>query len=160
MFLRAGVLSLPCCWPAGLLGLVRESAQAAAFGATGMGDVAVLMLTLPDWLAGVLASGALAYVLLPAWAREEPAQVAASQRAWRACCWRACLLARLCWLRGIRVAGSAGGLPRPARPAAQALLWSAVALPLACWPRCGRPACSTSATFVGMYCANLVVNVC
>ena len=80
MFLKAGVLSLALLLASRLLGLVRESAQAAAFGASGMGDVAVLMLTLPDWVAGVVASGALAYVLLPAWSHEEGARIAASQR--------------------------------------------------------------------------------
>mgnify|MGYP000265189426 CR=1 FL=1 len=43
-----------------LLGLGRESVQAAALGTSGLADVAVLMLTLPDWLTGVAASGALA----------------------------------------------------------------------------------------------------
>ena len=64
MFLKAGAISLFLLVCSRLLGLARESAQAAAFGSTGLGDVAVLMLTLPDWLAGLLASGALAYVLL------------------------------------------------------------------------------------------------
>ncbi|RYY68208.1 MAG: hypothetical protein EOO24_52420, partial [Comamonadaceae bacterium] len=80
MFLRAGAISLVLLLASRLLGLARESAQAAAFGATGLGDVAVLMLSLPDWVAGVLASGGLAYVLLPAWARQGPGQVAASHR--------------------------------------------------------------------------------
>src|SRR4051812_17743104 len=80
MFLKAGALSLALLLASRLLGLARESAQAAAFGASGMGDVAVLMLTLPDWLAGVLASGALAFVLLPLWAHEEGARIAATQR--------------------------------------------------------------------------------
>src|SRR5437868_11700359 len=79
MFLRAGALSLALLLASRLLGLLRASAQAAAFRASGLGDVVVLMLTLPDWLAGVLASGALAYVLLPAWARA-PQAVAALQR--------------------------------------------------------------------------------
>jgi hypothetical protein len=65
MFLKAGVLSLALLLLSRVLGLLRESTLAAAFGASGLGDVAVLMLTLPDWIAGVLASGALAYVLLP-----------------------------------------------------------------------------------------------
>jgi putative peptidoglycan lipid II flippase len=80
MFLKAGALSLALLLASRLLGLVRESAQAAAFGASGVADVAVLMLTLPDWIAGLLASGALAYVLVPAWAAQSPAQVAATQR--------------------------------------------------------------------------------
>ena len=76
MFLKAGVLSLGLLLASRLLGLVRESAQAAAFGASGMGDLAVLMLTLPDWVAGLVASGALAYVLLPLWSHEEAARIA------------------------------------------------------------------------------------
>jgi len=80
MFFKAGVLSFALLLASRVLGLVRESAQAAAFGATGLGDVAVLMLSLPDWLAGVLSSGALAYVLLPHWARETPAQQDATQK--------------------------------------------------------------------------------
>ena len=80
MFLKAGAISLFLLVCSRLLGLARESAQAAAFGSTGLGDVAVLMLTLPDWLAGLLASGALAYVLLPHWAQQGPAGQGASQR--------------------------------------------------------------------------------
>ena len=76
MFLKAGAVSLALLLASRLLGLLRESAQAAAFGTSGMGDVAVLMLTLPDWLAGVLAGGALAYVLLPHWATEGAARQA------------------------------------------------------------------------------------
>ena len=60
MFLKAGALSLALLLASRVLGLLRESALAAAFGASGLADVAVLMLTLPDWVAGVLASGALA----------------------------------------------------------------------------------------------------
>src|SRR4029453_15840013 len=80
MFLKAGALSLALLLASRLLGLVRESAQAAAFGTSGLADVVVLMLTLPDWLAGGLASGALAYVLVPAWAGQGRAHVAAGER--------------------------------------------------------------------------------
>jgi peptidoglycan biosynthesis protein MviN/MurJ (putative lipid II flippase) len=80
MLLKAGAISLLLLVASRLLGLLRESAQAAAFGATGLADLAVLMLTLPDWITGVLASGALSYVLVPAWAGRSAAQVAASQR--------------------------------------------------------------------------------
>src|SRR3954462_2799002 len=79
MFLRAGAVSLLLLLTSRVLGLIRESSQAAAFGATGAADIAVVMLTLPDWVAGLLASGALGYVLLPAWAHHE-ADVPASQR--------------------------------------------------------------------------------
>ena len=80
MFLRAGAVSLALLLASRLLGLLRESAQAAAFGSSGLADLTVLMLSLPDWLAGVLASGALAYVLVPHWASQPATGVAASQR--------------------------------------------------------------------------------
>src|SRR4051794_22764767 len=80
MFLKAGALSLFLLLASRLLGLVRESAQAAAFGASGLADVVVLTLTLPDWLTGTLASGALAYVLVPDWAGRSAAQVSAMER--------------------------------------------------------------------------------
>lgn len=162
MFLRAGLLSLFLLLASRLLGLVRESAQAAAFGATGLGDVSVLMLSLPDWLAGVLASGGLAYVLLPAWARQTAGQVAASQR--RAAhglvlagCTGAILLAvgnplAVDWL--------AGGLPNDLVPAAgNGLLWSAAALPFALLASLWATRLQFERDFTGMYAANLVVNV-
>ena len=74
MFLKAGLLSLMLLLASRVLGVLRETALAAAFGSSGMADVAIVMLTLPDWLAGVLVSGALAYVLLPQWAKESAAQ--------------------------------------------------------------------------------------
>src|SRR5690349_16537884 len=130
MFLRAGLLSLSLLLASRLLGLARESVQAAVFGATGLGDVAVLMLTLPDWLAGVLASGGLAYALLPAWAKQGAGQVAASQRRTAhglllAGCLGAALLGAL---HSLAVQALAGGLPNELVPAAQkAMLWSALA---------------------------------
>ena len=77
---RAGALSLALLLASRVLGVARESALAASFGDTGLGDLAVLALTLPDWIASVLASGALAYVLLPAWAGQTRAQVRILQR--------------------------------------------------------------------------------
>jgi peptidoglycan biosynthesis protein MviN/MurJ (putative lipid II flippase) len=162
MFLRAGILSLSLLLASRLLGLARESVQAAAFGATGLGDVAVLMLSLPDWLAGVLASGGLAYVLLPAWARQGAGQVAASQR--RAAhglllagCAAAALLGAL---DPLAVEALAGGLPNELVPAAgKALLWSAVALPLSLLASLWATRLQFERDFVGLYGANLVVNV-
>src|SRR4029453_16957047 len=134
MFLRAGILSLVLLLASRLLGLARESVQAAAFGATGLGDVAVLMLTLPDWVAGVLATGGLAYVLLPAWAKQGDAEGAASQR-------------RVA--RGVLLAGrapAAGWGPPPALPPALlAALWT--------------PRLQHEGDFGGLYGANLVVNL-
>jgi len=161
MFLRAGILSLALLVASRLLGLLRETAQAAAFGASGLADVAVLMLTLPDWLAGVLASGALAYVMLPEWAKQEGGAVAASQRR----------------LAGVLLAaGAAVGLLlalyrdealdvlAPGLGVAlhgtgvEALLWSAVALPLALLAALWATRLQHEREFVGMYGANIVVN--
>jgi len=161
MFLRAGILSLALLVASRLLGLLRETAQAAAFGASGLADVAVLMLTLPDWLAGVLASGALAYVMLPEWAKQESGAVAASQRR----------------LAGVLLAaGAAVGLLlalyrdealdvlAPGLGVAlhgtgvEALLWSAVALPLALLAALWATRLQHEREFVGMYGANIVVN--
>jgi peptidoglycan biosynthesis protein MviN/MurJ (putative lipid II flippase) len=161
MFLRAGALSLALLVASRLLGLLRESAQAAAFGASGQGDVAVLMLALPDWLAGVLASGALAYVLLPAWARQTPQQVAHSQRVLgRALLVMGTVLAVL--LMAARMPALdllASGLnPQLREPASQALVWSALAVPLALLAALWTTRLQHEGEFVGMYAANLVVN--
>lgn len=161
MFLRAGAVSLALLLASRLLGLLRESMQAAAFGATGMGDVAVLMLTLPDWLAGVLASGGLAYVLLPAWARQGAGQVAASQRrALHGLALAGCLLAvALAAGHPLVLRGLAGGLPNELLPdAATALLWTAAALPLALLAALGAARLHHERDFLGMYGANLLVN--
>lgn len=160
MFLKAGAVSLALLVASRLLGLVRESAQAAAFGATGLADVAVLMLALPDWLAGVVASGALAYVLLPAWARE-PAQVGALQRrvAVALLTLGALLAALLVAARAPALDLLAAGLGEALRPAgAQALVFSAVAVPMALLAALWTTRLQHEGEFVGMYAANLVVN--
>ena len=161
MFLKAGALSLALLLASRLLGLVRESAQAAAFGTSGLADVVVLMLTLPDWLAGVLAAGALAYVLLPAWAAQSPAQVIATQRkvAVALIGGGVLLASMLVVLRGPALDWLAGGLPAPMRPAAAgALVWSAVALPAALLASLWTTRLQHERDFTGMYSANLVVN--
>ncbi|WP_299797506.1 lipid II flippase MurJ [Ramlibacter sp.] len=161
MFLRAGVLSLALLLASRVAGLLRESAMAAAFGASGRGDIAILMLTLPDWLAGVLASGALAYVLLPAWAHEDAGRVAATQRRVGRMLLGLglALAALLALLHGPAVAVLAGGLPQALHPeAGRALLWSALALPLALLASLGMTRLQHERDFVGMYASNLVVN--
>jgi peptidoglycan biosynthesis protein MviN/MurJ (putative lipid II flippase) len=162
MFLKAGVLSLALLLASRLLGLVRESAQAAAFGASGMGDVAVLMLTLPDWVAGVLASGALAYVLLPLWAHEEGARIAASQR--RVARWLLAggvlLAVVLALAQQPVVHWLAGGLPPSLqRVAGPGLVWSAAAVPLALLAALWTTRLQHERDFPGMYAANLAINV-
>lgn len=161
MFLKAGALSLALLLASRVLGLVRESALAAAFGTTGLADVAVLMLTLPDWVAGVLASGALAYVLVPAWAGQPRVQVAATQRvvSLRLVAAAALLALLLALWREPALAWLAGGLPAPWRPAGTtALLWSALALPWALLAAVWATRLQHEQDFTGMYAANLVVN--
>lgn len=165
MFLKAASLSLALLIASRLLGLVRESAQAAALGATGLADVAVLMLTLPDWLAGLLASGALAYVLLPAWAHADPAAVRQMQRK----------VARVLLAGGVGLGlllalavglapeatleALAPGLPPALVSAAtQGLLFSAIALPAALLAALWATRLQHEQDFVGLYAANLVVN--
>jgi putative peptidoglycan lipid II flippase len=161
MFLKAGALSLALLLASRLLGLARESAQAAAFGTSGLGDVAVLMLTLPDWLAGLLASGALAYVLLPHWARQAPAAQASTQRAvaWALLALGGALGLAI-WLgRGPLVALLAAGLAPELRGlAGQSLGWSALALPAALLAALWVTRLQHDRDFIGMYGANLVVN--
>ncbi|HSH89364.1 MAG TPA: lipid II flippase MurJ [Ramlibacter sp.] len=161
MFLKAGALSLALLLASRLLGLVRESAQAAAFGATGFADVAVLMLTLPDWLAGVLASGALAYVLVPAWAGHDSGRVAATQRSVAKGLLAAgvVLAVLLLVLREPAARLLAGGVPPALLPAAaDAMAWSAVALPAALLAALWVTRLQHERDFAGMYSANLVVN--
>ena len=162
MLLKAGALSLALLLASRLLGLLRESALAATFGASGLADVAVLMLTLPDWLAGVLASGALAYVLLPAWVGREPEHVAASQRrvARILIFSGAGLAVLLVLLREPAVGWLAGGLPLAVRPAAaQALVWSALALPAALLAALWTTRLQHERDFLGMYSSSIVVNL-
>lgn len=79
-YMRAGMISLALLLMSRVLGLVRESALAAAFGVSAVADVVVVMLTLPDVVASTLAAGALGYVLLPWWARQSPEDQRQSQR--------------------------------------------------------------------------------
>lgn len=161
MFLKAGAVSLALLLASRLLGLARESAQAAAFGSTGLADVAVLVLTLPDWLTSVVASGALAYVLVPAWAGRATGAVARSQRRVA----RGLLLAggaaavALALGREPVAAWLAGGLPAPLlEAAASGLVWSALALPPALLAALWATRLQHERDFLGLYGANLVVN--
>ena len=161
MFLKAGLLSLLLLLASRVLGVLRETALAAAFGSSGMADVAIVMLTLPDWLAGVLVSGALAYVLLPQWAKESAAQQNATQnhvgrRLW----WGSFVLAGLmCVAQGpvaaLLVPGASAALQGAAR---HAVVWSALALPAAMLAGLWATRLQHERDFVGLYSANLVVN--
>lgn len=163
MLLKAGVLSLALLLASRLLGLGRESVQAAALGTSGLADVAVLMLTLPDWLTGVAASGALAYVLVPAWAGRDPEAVAGLQRQVARVLMAMGVGTALVWallaLHGPLVGALAAGLPADLGPvAAQALVWSALAFPLALLAALWGTRLQHERDFVGLYAANLVVN--
>lgn len=161
MLLKAGVFSLALLLVSRLLGLVRESAQAAAFGASGLGDVAVLMLTLPDWLAGLLASGALAYVLLPHWAHQTPTEQAATQRrVARALLVAGVVLALLIILLQQPLAALlAAGLPGAMRDtAALGLSWAALAVPAALLGALWGTRLQHERDLPGMYAGNLLVN--
>ncbi|MCW8205706.1 hypothetical protein D8B24_01230 [Verminephrobacter aporrectodeae subsp. tuberculatae] len=161
MFLQAGLLSLTLLLASRVLGVLRETALAAAFGSSAMADVLIVMLTLPDWLSGVLASGALAYVLLPRWAQETAGQQQATQNrvAWRLL-WGALVLAVL--MCAARIPLGALLLPgvAPALQAAvsAALVWSALALPAAMLAGLWAARLQHERDFVGLYGANLVVN--
>lgn len=161
MFLRAGALSLLLLVASRLLGLARETAQAAALGASGLGDVAVLMLTLPDWVAGMLASGALAYAMLPAWAGREPREVAASQRRLEWMLVGAGLLLGIglaLWRHSVVHALAPGLSPALVPLAAGAMCWVAPGLPLALLAALWVTRLQHEREFLGMYGANLVVN--
>jgi putative peptidoglycan lipid II flippase len=162
MYLRAGVFSFGLLLVSRMLGLARESAQAAAFGTSGLGDVVIVMFTLPDLLVGILVSGALAYVLLPAWAQQTRQALAAGQQkiAW----WLAgfgLVLGAAVWLnRHTLVRLLAPGLsPDMAAISAASLGWSAAALPIAMLAALWATRLQHERDFVGMYTGNLVVNV-
>lgn len=162
MFLRAGALSLALLLASRLLGVARESSLAAAFGSSGLADVAVLALSLPDWIASVLASGALAYVLLPAWAGQGAQQVAALQRrVARVLVVGGVVLALLLVLLAAPVIRSlAAGVPAALQPlAVQALWWSAAAVPAALLASLWATRAQHERDFIGLYGANLVVNL-
>lgn len=161
MFLKAGAISLALLLASRLLGLARESALAATFGTSGMADVAVLMLTLPDWIVGVLASGALAYALLPSWAGQPAATVRSSQRSVAIWLLVAGTLfgVALALFRTDVVGWLTAGLPASMRAtAAHSLVWSALALPPALLASLWVTRLQHERDFTGMYCANLVVN--
>ena len=161
MFLKAGLLSLLLLLASRVLGVLRETALAAAFGSSGMADVAIVMLTLPDWLAGVLVSGALAYVLLPHWAQESAAQQNATQNlVARRLLWGSLVMAGLMYaaqgpVAALLVPGASATLQGAA---SNAVVWSALALPAAMLAGLWATRLQHERDFVGLYSANLVVN--
>lgn len=161
MYLRAGVVSLGLLLLSRVLGLLRESVQAAAFGATGVGDAVIVMFTLPDLLVGMVFSGALSYVLLPLWARQSPLE---QQRSQKKVAWvltiSGVLLGGVVWLlRDVLVKALAPGLQGALKTlGADSLLWSAAALPLAMLAALWATRLQHERDFVGMYAGSLLVN--
>lgn len=161
MFLRAGLVSLALLLASRLLGLLRESVQAAALGAGAAADVAIIMLTLPDLLTGIFASGALSYVLLPLWSRQSPVAQAASQRrvAQRLLVGGALGTLLLLLAPWLAIRALAPGLDGAGQSLAQdALRWSALCLPLALLAALWSTRLQHERDFSGLYGANLVVN--
>lgn len=161
MYLRAGVFSLGLLLLSRVLGLARESVQAAAFGATGLGDVVIVMFTLPDLLVGIFISGALAYVLLPHWAQQDGAAQNASQKKVSAFLLVAGAgLGLGIWLlRDVLAQALAPGLAGEMKTlGAASLAWSAVALPMAMLAALWTTRLQHERDFVGMYAGNLVIN--
>lgn len=159
MYLRAGVISLVLLLASRVLGLARESVQAAAFGTTALGDLAVLMLTLPDLATTILASGALAYALLPWWARQAPPALARSQRqAAQLMLAVGGLIALALWLAPGPVGGwLAPGLGAAAQPdLAQAIHWAALAVPASLLASLWYTRLQHERDVVGMYGMNVV----
>ncbi len=162
MYLRAGVLSLGLLIASRVLGLLRESAQAAAFGATGMGDAVIVMFTLPDLLVGILFSGALSYVLLPLWATQSRADQHMSQKKVAGLLLVVgVVLGGAIWLfRDAVVHALAPGLQgEPRELGASSLVWSATVLPLAMLAALWVTRLQHERDFVGMYAGSLIVNV-
>jgi putative peptidoglycan lipid II flippase len=159
MYLRAAVISMGLLLLSRVLGLLRESVQAYSFGTTAVADMVVVMLTLPDVASTILAGGALSYALLPWWARQTPAALAASQRS-TARIFLAVGLALAAWillwpqvLSSLLAPGVAGGLQAQTW---SGMRWAALALPLALLTMVWSTRLQHERDVVGMYGINLV----
>lgn len=162
MYLRAGIFSLGLLLLSRLLGLARESVQAAAFGSSALGDVVIVMFTLPDLLVGIFISGALSYALLPHWASQSVGNRNRSQTAiGRQLLWTGLLCGLTIWILRDYLAGIlAPGLKEDLRMVGgSALVWSAAVLPLAMLAALGSTRLQYECDFVGTYTGNLLVNV-
>ncbi|MBP6406050.1 MAG: hypothetical protein KA335_10390 [Ramlibacter sp.] len=157
MYLRAGVISLSLLLASRVLGLLRESVQAATFGTTGLADLVVMMLTLPDLASAILAAGALSYALLPLWAGMPSGQLARSQRhvGWLLL-GAGTAMAAFLWV----VPGWAGRWLVPGASDAalltQAVHWAAPAVPLALLGSLWYTRLQHDRDAVGMYGMNIV----
>lgn len=160
--LRAGAISFVLLLASRVVGVVREISVAWSFGATDMADVAVLMLALPDWITSVTIGGALAYVLLPIWAKQDPVAIKFTSRrlAYVLIFFGFVLALLLISTISPVVSLLLGGLhDETSKAEAQVgLVWSAVSLPLALLAALWAVRLQHERDFVGLYGANLVVN--
>jgi len=157
MYLRAGVISIGLLLASRVAGLLRESVQAASFGSTALGDMAVLMLTLPDLVSAVFVSGALSYALLPWWARQDAAELARTQRAVaRLLLAAGAAVALAMWLAPLAVGRwlAPGAAAQPAL--ASAIHWAALAVPAGLLGTLWYTRLQHERDVVGMYGMNLV----
>ena len=157
-YMRAGMISLALLLLSRVFGLARESALAAAFGVSALADVVVVMLTLPDLVAGTLASGVLGFVLLPWWSRQtSEGQKSSRHRVMGLLLLLGCLLAvwivlaphQLAYLLAPGLAGHDGLIEA-------AMRWSAFALPAALAASLWYTHLQHERDFVGMYGMNIV----
>ena len=162
MLLKAGLISTVLLVVSRLLGVARESVLAAAFGVSATADLAVLMLSLPDWIASVAAGGAMANVLLPAWAKQNSAeQIETQKRVARVLIVGgvACSALLIC-VRETVASWFLGGLSDSMiQVAAQGIAWSFIALPLALLAALWAVRLQHERDFVGLYGSNIVINL-
>ena len=161
MFLRLGLISFALLLASRVSGLVRESAQAAAFGISGNADIAILMLTLPDLLVNVFFLGGLSYIALPLWASQSPQDRANSQRTmlvW--CVGVGTILALLLLLtRQWVIQILAPGLPQAFMATANhGIAWSALLIAPTCLAALWYCRLQFERDFIGLYGWNVLVN--
>lgn len=158
--LKAGLFAFVLLLASRIVGVGREISLARSFGASDTADVAVLMLALPDWIASVTIGGALPYVLLPIWAKQNAVALKGFSRQLAS---TLIILGVVFGLLLALMAGSVaslliGSLHGGAEQAEAGLVWSAIALPLALLAALWAVRLQHERDFVGLYGANLVVN--
>lgn len=161
MFLRLGLISFFLLLASRVSGLVRESAQAAAFGVSGNADVAILMLTLPDLLVNVFFLGGLSYIALPLWASQSPEERASSQRTMLVWCLGvgAGLALLLLVTRQWVIQLLAPGLPEAFMATAKnGIIWSALLIAPTCLAALWYCRLQFERDFIGIYGWNMLVN--
>ena len=157
MYLRAGVISLSLLLASCVLGLLRESVQAATFGTTGLADLVVMMLTLPDLASAILAAGALSYALLPLWAGLPPPELARSQRLTGLLLLAiGAALALVLWVAPLWAGHKLVPGASDSGALTLAMHWAAPAIPLALLGSLWYTRLQHERDAVGMYCMNIV----